>query len=45
MMLFPSTQQMILWMKKAGLEDVRYIETGPYSFWKKLVVIVSGVKE
>ena len=44
MMLFPSTQQMILWMEKAGLKDIRYIETGPYSFWKKLVVIASGIK-
>ncbi len=43
-MLFPSTQQMVLWMEKAGLEDIRYVETGPYSFWSKLVVIISGRK-
>ncbi|WP_456369903.1 methyltransferase domain-containing protein [Geoglobus sp.] len=43
-MLFPSTQQMVLWMEKAGLEDIRYVEMGPYSFWSKLVVIVSGRK-
>lgn len=43
-MLFPSTQQMVLWMEKAGLEDIRYVEMGPYSFWSKLVVIISGIK-
>lgn len=43
-MLFPSTQQMVLWMEKAGLEDIRYVETGPYPFWSKLVVIISGRK-
>ncbi|WP_457590886.1 methyltransferase domain-containing protein [Geoglobus sp.] len=43
-MLFPSTQQMVLWMEKAGLEDIRYVETGPYSFWSRLVVIISGRK-
>ncbi len=43
-MLFPSTQQMVLWMEKAGLEDIKYVETGPYSFWSKLVVIASGIK-
>ncbi|NOY10641.1 MAG: methyltransferase domain-containing protein [Archaeoglobi archaeon] len=43
-MLFPSTQQMVLWMEKAGLEDIRYVEMGPYSFWSKLVVIISGRK-
>ena len=41
-MLFPSTQQCISWFLKAGLEDIRYVETGPYFFWSKLVVIVSG---
>ncbi|MBE8540018.1 methyltransferase domain-containing protein [Geoglobus acetivorans] len=43
-MLFPSTQQMILWMQKAGLEDIRFVEMGPYFFWDKLVVIISGRK-
>ncbi len=43
-MLFPSTQQMVLWMENAGLEDIRYVETGPYSFWSRLVVIISGRK-
>ena len=41
-MLFPSTQQCIAWFLKAGLEDIRYVEIGPYRFWSKLVVIVSG---
>lgn len=41
-MLFPSTQQCVLWFTKAGLEDIRYVEMGPYSFWRKLVVIISG---
>jgi demethylmenaquinone methyltransferase/2-methoxy-6-polyprenyl-1,4-benzoquinol methylase len=41
-MLFPSTQQCVLWFTKAGLEDIRYVEMGPYSFWSKLVVIISG---
>lgn len=43
-MLFPSTQQMVLWMEKAGLEDIKYVETGPYFFWSKLVTIISGRK-
>ncbi len=43
-MLFPSTQQCVAWFLKAGLEDIRYVETGPYRFWSKLVVIVSGKK-
>ncbi len=43
-MLFPSTQQMVLWMEKAELDDIKYVETGPYSFWSKLVVIISGRK-
>ena len=43
-MLFPSTQQMVLWMEKAGLDDIRYVETGPYSFWSRLVIIISGRK-
>ena len=41
-MLFPSTQQCVAWFLKAGLEDIRYVETGPYRFWSKLVVIISG---
>jgi len=41
-MLFPSTQQCVVWFTKAGLEDVRYVEMGPYFFWSKLVVIISG---
>lgn len=41
-MLFPSTQQCVAWYTKAGLEDIRYHETGPYFFWSKLVVIISG---
>ncbi len=41
-MLFPSTQQSVAWFTKAGLEDIRYHETGPYFFWNKLVVIISG---
>ncbi len=43
-MPFPSTQQCVAWFLKAGLEDIRYVETGPYRFWSKLVVIVSGKK-
>jgi len=42
-MLFPSTQQCVYWFMKAGLEDIRFVEMGPYRFWSKLVVIVSGV--
>jgi demethylmenaquinone methyltransferase/2-methoxy-6-polyprenyl-1,4-benzoquinol methylase len=42
-MLFPSTQQCVAWFLNAGLEDVRFVEMGPYRFWSKLVVIVSGV--
>ncbi len=41
-MLFPSTQQCVSWFLHAGLEDIRYVETGPYGFWSKLVVIISG---
>jgi len=41
-MLFPSTQQCVAWFLKAGLEDIRYVEMGPYRFWSKLVVIISG---
>ena len=44
-MLFPSTQQLVLWFEKAGLSDLRVVETGPYFFWSKLVTIVSGRKE
>ncbi len=43
-MLFPSTQQCVLWMEKAGLKEIRFVETGPYFFWSKLVVIISGKK-
>lgn len=41
-MLFPSTQQCVAWFMNSGLEDIRYVETGPYWFWSKLVVIISG---
>lgn len=41
-MLFPSTQQCVSWFIKSGLEDIKYHETGPYFFWNKLVVIISG---
>ncbi len=41
-MLFPSTQQCVSWFLNAGLEDIRYVEMGPYRFWSKLVVIISG---
>jgi demethylmenaquinone methyltransferase/2-methoxy-6-polyprenyl-1,4-benzoquinol methylase len=41
-MLFPSTQQCVAWFVKAGLNDIRYVEKGPYFFWNKLVVIISG---
>ncbi|HID44073.1 MAG TPA: methyltransferase domain-containing protein [Archaeoglobaceae archaeon] len=41
-MLFPSTQQCVAWFVGAGLEDIRYFEKGPYFFWSKLVVIISG---
>ena len=44
MMLFPSTQQCVAWFKAANLEKIRFVETGPYWFMKKLVVIISGVK-
>ena len=44
-MLFPSTQQLVLWFEKAGLKDLRVVETGPYFFWSKLVTIISGRKE
>jgi len=40
-MLFPSTQQCVYWFMKAGLENIRYVEMGPYRFWSKLVVIIS----
>ncbi len=43
-MLFPSTQQCVSWFLKAGLKNVEYVETGPYFFWSKLVVIISGTK-
>jgi len=41
-MLFPSTQQCIAWFLRAKLEDIRYVEIGPYPFWSKLAVIVTG---
>jgi len=41
-MLFPSAQQCVAWFNGAGLEDIRYVEMGPYFFWSKLVVIISG---
>ncbi len=41
-MLFPSTQQCVSWFLHAGLDDIRYVEIGPYRFWSKLVVIISG---
>lgn len=41
-MLFPSTQQCISWFKKAGLKDIKFVEIGPYFFWSKLVVVISG---
>ncbi|MCS7122202.1 MAG: methyltransferase domain-containing protein [Archaeoglobaceae archaeon] len=41
-MLFPSTQQCVAWFMMAGLEKIRFVEVGPYRFWKKLAVIVSG---
>ena len=42
-MLFPTTKQCIEWYKNAGLKKIKYVETGPYFFWSKLVVIISGV--
>ncbi|MCS7119024.1 MAG: methyltransferase domain-containing protein [Archaeoglobaceae archaeon] len=41
-MLFPSTDDCITWFKKAGLKSIDFVETGPYSFWSKLVLIISG---
>ncbi|MCS7143461.1 MAG: methyltransferase domain-containing protein [Archaeoglobaceae archaeon] len=41
-MLFPSTEQCVDWFKKARLKSIDYVEMGPYSFWSKLVVIISG---
>ncbi len=41
-MLFPTTQQCVEWFRAAELEDIRYVETGPYRFWSRLVVIISG---
>ncbi len=41
-MLFPSTEQCVQWFQHCGLEDIEVIETGPYSFWKKLVIIISA---
>jgi len=42
-MLFPTTKQCIEWYRNAGLKKIKYVETGPYFFWSKLVVIISGV--
>ncbi len=41
-MLFPSTQQCVAWFTRAGLNDIKVVEMGPYRFWSKLVVIISG---
>ncbi|MEM4504086.1 MAG: methyltransferase domain-containing protein [Archaeoglobaceae archaeon] len=41
-MLFPSTKECITWFERAGLKDIEFVETGPYRFWSKLVVIISG---
>ena len=41
-MLFPSTQQCVSWFLKAGLEDIKFVEIGPYFFWSKLVIIICG---
>jgi demethylmenaquinone methyltransferase/2-methoxy-6-polyprenyl-1,4-benzoquinol methylase len=41
-MLFPSTEECIDWFKKAGLKNIDFVEMGPYRFWSKLVVIISG---
>ncbi len=41
-MLFPSSEQCVEWFRKAGLKEIDFVETGPYSFWSKLVVIVAG---
>lgn len=41
-MLFPSTQQCVSWFLRAGLDDIKFVEIGPYFFWSKLVVIISG---
>ncbi len=42
-MLFPTTDECVEWFKNAGLKKIKYVETGPYFFWSKLVVIISGV--
>jgi len=41
-MLFPSTEECVNWFKEAGLKNIEFVEMGPYSFWSKLVVIISG---
>ncbi|MEM1579307.1 MAG: methyltransferase domain-containing protein [Archaeoglobaceae archaeon] len=41
-MLFPSTKKCIEWFENAGVKDIEYVEIGPYRFWRKLVVIISG---
>ncbi|MBO8183722.1 MAG: methyltransferase domain-containing protein [Archaeoglobus sp.] len=41
-MLFPSTQQCVAWFKAANLEKIRFVETGPNWFLKRLVIIISG---
>ncbi len=41
-MLFPSSEQCVEWLRKAGLKEIDFVETGPYSFWSRLVVIVAG---
>ncbi len=42
-MLFPTTEECIEWYKEAGLKKIEYVEMGPYFFWSKLVIIISGV--
>lgn len=41
-MLFPSTDECVAWFERAGLKDIEFVEMGPYRFWSKLVVIISG---
>lgn len=41
-MIFPSTKDCVSWFEMAGLKDIEFVEMGPYRFWSKLVVIVSG---
>ncbi|MFN3384696.1 MAG: methyltransferase domain-containing protein [Archaeoglobaceae archaeon] len=41
-MIFPSTKECVSWFERAGLKDIEFVEMGPYRFWSKLVVIISG---